>query len=277
MSWMHARLSFCFSLGFSPNRAGPLNFINTGLRPPTATKSIRHNMKLAFVQVLVVAFLLAYAAALPIMQGSPHDPSRFAKRRGGSGGRGGGSSGGSSRGGSSSGSRGGSGSSGSRGGGSSGSRGSSTTSSRPMRGGYYYGGGASPYIAGAAAGAGIGLLAITAATAGSHMHGYWGNGKVYDYHYNTTLNSTDYQVDCYCIAYTPCSCAKPNSTQYFEELPEDRYKKQRLSNGTLHYDINGTLEKKEDDTSDRSSNSASSSSSYVLFWPSLVVAALSLL
>lgn len=234
-------------------------------------------MKLVFIQTLLVAFLAALATASPIMQGRPHDPSRFAKRRGGSsgGGRGGGSSSGSKGG--SSGSKGGSsGSKGGSGGSSSGNRGSQTTSSQPMRGGSYYGGGASPYIAGAAAGAGIGLFAITAATAGSHMHGYWGHGKVYDYHYNTTLNSTDYQVDCYCIASTPCSCAKPNNTQYFDDLPDDRYKKQRLSNGTLHYDINGTLEKKNDDTSDKSSNSASSSS-YVIFWPSLAVAALYLL
>lgn len=145
-----------------------------------------------------------------------------------------------------------------------------------MRGGYYYGGAGTPFIAGAAAGAGIGLFTITAATAAGHMHGYWGHGKVYDYHYNATFNGTDYQVDCYCIQQTPCSCAKPNSTQYFDDLPDDRYKKQRLSNGTLHYDINGTLEEKEYDTSDKSSNSASSTS-YVIFWPSLALATLYLL
>ena len=169
------------------------------------------------------------------------------RRRGGSsGGRSGGSSSSSS---SSSGSRGSSSSSSSNSGSSSsGSRGSSSSSSSSRSGstsssraGRYSGGSALPIAAGAATGLGLASLLILASSANSHYPGHWGNNGVYSYHYNTTLNDTNYDVTCYCMRYNPCTCEKVEEKSYFDELPQNISRTSVKDNVTYVY-INGTAE-----------------------------------
>ena len=181
------------------------------------------------------------------------------RRRGGSsGGSSGGRSGGSSSSGSSSsgssssssGSRGSSSSSSSNSGSSSsGSRGSSSSSSSSSgsgstsssRSGRSGGGSALPIAAGAVTGLGLASLLILASSANSHYPGNWGNNGVYSYHYNTTLNDTNYDVTCYCIRYNPCTCEKVEDKSYFDELPQNISRTSVKDNVTYVY-INGTGE-----------------------------------
>ncbi|CDO53757.1 hypothetical protein DV113_003978 [Geotrichum candidum] len=176
------------------------------------------------------------------------------RRRGGSsGGSSGGRSGGSSSSGSSSsssGSRGSSSSSSSNSGSSSsGSRGSSSSSSSSSgsgstsssRSGRSGGGSALPIAAGAVTGLGLASLLILASSANSHYPGNWGNNGVYSYHYNTTLNDTNYDVTCYCMRYNPCTCEKVEDKSYFDELPQNISRTSVKDNVTYVY-INGTGE-----------------------------------
>lgn len=191
----------------------------------------------------------------------------LAKRRGGSSG---GSKGGSSSS-SSSGSKGGSSSSsssssGSKGGSSSSSGSSSsakgssasTSSSRYLPGGRYGGGASTAFVAGAATVLGLTAILVLASALTSHYPGYWGNNGVYTYSYNTTLNGTDYDVNCYCIRYNPCSCEKVENITYFDTLPSNVSRFDVTSNVTYVY-INGTLDNSTSTTSGDSSSTVSGS------------------
>ncbi|KAF5096971.1 hypothetical protein DV451_004028 [Geotrichum candidum] len=166
-----------------------------------------------------------------------------------SGSRGSSSSSSSNSGSSSSGSRGSSSSSSSNSGSSSsGSRGSSSSSSSSgsgstssSRAGRYSGGSALPIAAGAVTGLGLASLLILASSANSHYPGHWGNNGVYSYHYNTTLNDTNYDVTCYCMRYNPCTCEKVEEKSYFDELPQNISRTSVKDNVTYVY-INGTAE-----------------------------------
>jgi hypothetical protein len=171
---------------------------------------------------------------------------KLVRRRGGSSGKGGSSSS------SSSGSRGGSSSSSSSSGGSRAGSSSPYTSSS----GRYTGGSVTPIVAGAATGLGLASLLILASSANTHYPGNWGNNGVYSYHYNTTLNDTNYDVTCYCIQYNPCTCEKVDNKTYFDNLPQNISKTSVRDNVTYVY-INGT----SDNTTSTATSSTTSASS----------------
>jgi len=195
----------------------------------------------------ILAALLATALPITVNELTVREPNELVRRKGGGshGGGGGRSGSGSSSGsGSGSSSSSGSGSGGRSGSGSTGSgssRGAGITSIHPsLVGGRYYGGTTVPFIAGAATALGLSAVLIGASSVGHVYPGYWGNNGVYEYSYNTTLNGTNYDVNCFCIKQEPCSCDKVEDASYFDELPKSI--STTSTNGNItHVNINGTL------------------------------------
>ncbi|KAF5101523.1 hypothetical protein D0Z00_000798 [Geotrichum galactomycetum] len=174
---------------------------------------------------------------------------KLVKRRGGSSGKGSSSSSSSSSSGRSS-----SSSSSSSGSSRAGTAGTYTSSS-----GRYTGGSVTPVLAGAATGLGLASLLILASSANTHYPGHWGTG-VYSYHYNTTLNDTNYDVTCYCIQYNPCTCEKVEDKSYFDNLPQNISKTSVRDNVTYVY-INGTADNTTSTATSSAASSATSASS----------------
>lgn len=132
--------------------------------------------------------------------------------------------------------------------------GSAITSSEPVISVYYVGGSTSPYIGGLTSPSGLKPKVVNLAKVETHFPGYWGTQPtVYAYDYQTVLNSTEFEVDCYCIRSRPCSCDQVNTTDLFTYLEENTgsINFERFSNHS-HVYLNGTL--KEPDP--RRTNSA---------------------
>jgi hypothetical protein len=134
--------------------------------------------------------------------------------------------------------------------------GSAITTSGPVLSVYYVGGSTMPYMGGLNSPSGLKPKIVNLAKVQTHFPGYWGKQPtVYAYDYQTILNNTQFEVDCYCIRSHPCSCDQVNTTDLFTYLDENTgsINFERFSNHS-HVYLNGTLNPLDH----RKTNSASS-------------------
>lgn len=151
--------------------------------------------------------------------------------------------------------------------------GSAITSSNPVVSVYYVGGSTSPYMGGLTSPTGLKPKIVNLAKVQSHFPGYWGPQQtVYGYDYQTVLNNTQFEVDCYCIRSRPCSCDQVNTTDLFSYLEENTgaINFERFSNHS-HVYLNGTLTPLDP----RKANSASSTHLTLLLPITLFITAFS--
>uniref|UniRef100_A0A060SZL8 ARAD1C09152p n=1 Tax=Blastobotrys adeninivorans TaxID=409370 RepID=A0A060SZL8_BLAAD len=121
-------------------------------------------------------------------------------------------------------------------------RGTNMTSQSPILGNRYTGGATVPYLAGLPSPSNLTAYRTDIATVELDFPGYWGyDDSLYAYGYEAALNSTVYNVTCFCMRRQPCSCDRVYSRSYFANLPGKLAVVEKFQNYTS-VSINGTLD-----------------------------------